>query len=283
MAKITLWKLTHQAGNQTISELKVADDLETLDDVSVRIPDGAYTTLRTFLGRKVVRLEDHLKRLDETALLSGKKIPIDHDLIRRMMRQAIREFDGDDLRLRVTVDLESSPGDVYCAAVPLVLPPLSDYIKGIRVTTCYYARQKPKGKFTHFITDAHQLRQSKHPDAGEMIMVAPSGQILEGLTSNFFGIQTGIIQTSGAGILSGITRTLVLEEAERSGMIIDYGGVLDKEIARLDEAFITSSSRGILPVTMIDDRVIGSGKPGDFSVQLARLYKMRVESELEEI
>jgi branched-chain amino acid aminotransferase len=283
MAKITLWKLTHRAGKQTISALKVAEDLETLDAVSVRIPNGAYTTLRTFLGSKVVRLEDHLKRLDETALLSGKTIQMDHDLIRKMMRQAIREFDGEDLRLRVTVDLESSPGDIYCATVPLVLPPLSDYIKGIRVTTCYYARQNPKGKFTRFIIDAHQLRQSKHPDAGEMIMVAPSGQILEGLTSNFFGIQAGIIHTSGAGILSGITRTLVLEEAERSGMVVDYGGVMDNEIARLDEAFITSSSRGILPVTMIDDQVIGSGKPGEYSVQLARMYKMRVELELEDI
>ena len=284
MKQIKLWKLTSQSGAPVYLALKVDDRWGTLDEVSTGIPGGAYTTLRTFLGRKVVRLEDHLRRLDETAILSGKKIQMDHELIRRLMRQAMREFDGEDLRLRVTVDLENIPaGEVYCAVTPLVLPSVNDYINGIRVTTCYHSRQKPKGKFTHFITDAHRLRQSQHPDAGEMIMVAPSGQILEGLTSNFFGIREGAILTSEEGILSGITRTLVLEEAELSGMEVDYGGVQDKEIASLDEAFITSSSRGVLPVTKIDNHVVGSGKPGCFSVKLARLYKLRVESELEDV
>lgn len=283
MAHIKLWKLIYQTGVPLISAIQVDRSMKTLDDLSSWLPGGAYTTLRTFLGNKVIRLEDHLERLEITATLSGKKIQVDQALIRKLMRKLLYEFDGEDLRMRVIVDLESSPGDVYCAATPLILLPVNDYVNGIRVTTCRHSRQKPRGKFTHFINDAHRIRQSKHPLAEEMIMVDSRGQILEGLTSNFFGVRAGVISTSDSGILPGITRSLVLDEAVQSGMVVDYRGFQINEISMLDEAFITSSSRGVLPVTMVDDQMIGTGGPGKIAVKLARLYKLRVETELEEI
>jgi branched-chain amino acid aminotransferase len=281
--QIKLWKLTCQTGKPVFSRLVVDSSLENLDEISSWLPGGAYTTIRTFLGTKVIHLDDHLRRLEETATLSGHDIRIDHELIRRLMRVLLQEFDGEDLRMRVTVDLEKIPGDVYCTAAPLVLLPANDYVKGIQAETCRHSRQKPKGKFTHFISDAQRLRQNKHPDAAEMLMVDPSGKILEGLTSNFFGVQKGVICTQDTGILHGITRALVLEEAVQSGMTVEYRGISVKDIPKLDEAFITSSSRGVLPVTVIDEQVIGSGLPGQIVVKLARRYKMRVESELEDI
>lgn len=112
-------------------------------------------------------------------------------------------------------------------------------------------------------------------------MVGEDGRLLEGLSSNFFGVQGGTIYTADEGVLSGITRQLVLEEIRQRGLPICYDGLPVDQISSLDEAFITSASRAVLPVVEIDGQPVGCGKPGPVSKTLRDGYLARVEKELD--
>ena len=126
-------------------------------------------------------------------------------------------------------------------------------------------------------------------------MVDEAGRILEGLTSNFFAVKGGELWTNEEGVLSGITRSLVLDEAVRIELPVNYKSIMITEIPILEEAFITSSSRGILPVKQIDDVYIGSGQPagpgkpacpcqpGPITKRLVDCLEDRIRNEVEEI
>ena len=95
----------------------------------------------------------------------------------------------------------------------------------------------------------------------EGLMVADDGAILEGLSSNFFGIRGGRLHTEEARALAGVTRSMVLELA--AGLLPrGEGPVHVPEVPELEEAFITSVSREVLPVVRIDGTVIGTASRG---------------------
>ena len=132
-------------------------------------------------------------------------------------------------------------------------------------------------------------------------MVDEAGRILEGLTSNFFAVKGNEIWTNEESVLSGITRSLVLDEAVRNELPVNFRSITITEIPILEEAFITSSSRGILPVKQIDEVLIGYGKlvsldkpvcpgqsvcpgqPGPITKRLMDCLEDRIRNELLEI
>jgi branched-subunit amino acid aminotransferase/4-amino-4-deoxychorismate lyase len=113
--------------------------------------------------------------------------------------------------------------------------------------------------------------------------VDEDGRILEGLTSNFFALKGGVLWTNEGSVLSGITRSLVIDVAAESGLKINLESVTTSEILQIEEAFITSSSRAILPVVQIDDFVIGDGKPGQVTCKLMHLLERRIRTEIQPI
>ena len=83
-------------------------------------------------------------------------------------------------------------------------------------------------------------------------MVSPNGDLLEGLSSNFFGIKGDTVYTAEEGVLSGTTRDFILHLASDLEIPVLFKPIKNDEIADLDEAFISSTSRAILPVRSID-------------------------------
>lgn len=114
-------------------------------------------------------------------------------------------------------------------------------------------------------------------------MVDERNHLLEGLTSNFYAVMDGIIYTAGAGVLHGITRQVVLKIARSAGFRITLTSPDMNDFARFSEAFITSSSRGVLPVTEIDNQPVGSGNIGNVTRKLMDLYDKHVLAEIEPI
>lgn len=106
-------------------------------------------------------------------------------------------------------------------------------------------------------------------------------EALEGLSSNFFGIKNGKIYTAEEGVLPGLTRSLILEAAQKIDIPTILEGPLFGDLYNLDEAFISSTSRGVLPVVRIDDKDIGIGKPGSLTLKVAAAYNALVEDLLE--
>lgn len=280
MANVVVWKLSRAGELETVP---ITPEPVKLDDASERLPGGAYTTFRTFGDNRVLHLQQHFDRLAETARLARRPVDLDEPVIRAGLRRAVALFPSVDKRLRVTVDLEEIPGDVYIAIETLKVPAADLYRDGAAVVTRRLKRTNPKAKLTGFLAVASEVRQDLPADANEAILIDENDRVLEGLTSNFFAVKNGEIWTIEEGVLSGITRSVVLEEARKEGLVVHFEGIRAADLAGLDEAFITSSSRAVLPVTRIDGQVVGGGKPGPLTRLLLADYNRRIEAEVETI
>jgi len=284
MTKIASWKLKSSTKKvPQLDKITFEEPPESLNAVSSQIPGGVYTTFRTYDGKKVLLLDNHLHRLEESAAIVDFPLIIDQQIIKSALHRAITAFPYDESRIRVTVDLEKEPGTVYIALEPLHVPSAEDYTNGACAVTHRMQRDRPRAKLTRFISVAESFRNRVPTEANEILLVDDNGYILEGSTSNFFAVKNGEIWTPAEKMLYGITRSLVLKSAELEGIPVSLAAVSVTEIADLQEAFITSSSRSILPLRQIDETIIGDGTPGLISKILSRRYWQEIETRLEEI
>jgi branched-chain amino acid aminotransferase len=292
---VAVWVTRLDSANIEIHPVSLPDNIVGLDAVTTSLPGGAYTTIRTYQGDKVIRLQNQVLRLERSARLAGKPIQLDEARLRGALRSAIpqarQQFQktlstasrAADLRLRLTLDLESNPGDVYIAIEPLEIPPPGAYRDGVAIVTCTLERRLPEAKLTRFIVRSQPIRQSLPSGINEAVMVSVQGYLLEGLTSNFFAVSQEEIRTADEAVLAGITRRLALESARRLGLPVRFEPVHLSELATLQEAFITSSSRGILPVRCIDAIQVGSGKPGPRTRRLRQAYAEIILEQIEPV
>lgn len=276
---------TYHIESQSDGTLRLGarQEAATLNAASALIPDGGYTTLRTYGKSGVIVLHHHFDRLEESAALLGHPITINRPALKALLCEVLHQTPWEESRLRVTVDCTVVPGDLWVSVEPLPLPDATLYETGVACLTRVMHRDNPKAKYTSFITSSHAERQLVQGDINDVLMVGEDGGILEGLSSNFFAFYRGTLYTAGEGVLPGITRTLILEEAERAGIPVILESPRLVWLATLDEAFISSASRAVLPVTHIDGVTIGKGAPGTVSRLLLERYQTRLTQEIEEV
>jgi branched-subunit amino acid aminotransferase/4-amino-4-deoxychorismate lyase len=230
---------------------------ETLAASSRALPQGAYTTLRTYGGRAVVRLSQHLRRLEESAALQGREGAIDFAATRRALAAALDATGHPESRLRLTF----SPPRLFVAVEPFTPLPPRLYEEGVACVTLDVRRDNPHAKDTRFIAAAQEAYGRLPPGVEEGLLVGPDGAVLEGLSSNFFAVLGGTLRTEEERALLGVTRSLVLEVA--GGLMpVEPRAVAREDLGRIDEAFVTSVSREVLPVVRIDGRAVGDGRVG---------------------
>ncbi|MFZ5821809.1 MAG: aminotransferase class IV [Chloroflexota bacterium] len=257
-------------------ELRLAD-LSSLDAVTRQLPDGFYSTFRTFgEGRRVVGLSAHLARLYEPAADSGLRPACSDDELRQALGRLLGEYRPQEARVRIALD--GQRGRVFLAIQPLVLLPPDVYKHGIRVATISNKkRNKPTLKSTTFITESQTERAALAQASAFEGLLMQRGRILEGMTSNFFYIRDGVLGTAGKGVLRGVTRSEILRIARKElSLPIHYRALRVEEIPAIQEAFISSSSRGIVPVVQVDEARIGSGNVGQVTGSLMRAYERDV-------
>lgn len=255
---------------------------EDLDQASQRLSQGTYTTLRTFEGRKFLRLDAHLDRLERSAALLGYPIHLDRPRLRNALAQVLERYRFPEARVRITVGLENDlplpQPEVYVTVEPFRPPDEELYRRGVRVITMLITRADPRAKSTRFIVPSRTLKAGLPQEVYEVLMITGDGKILEGFTSNFFAVLEGRLVTAGEGVLEGITRGMVLELAPEV-LPVELRAPRLREIPAFQEAFITSSSRGIVPVVVINEQVIGDGRPGPITAELRRRYEAQVRRE----
>jgi branched-chain amino acid aminotransferase len=103
------------------------------------------------------------------------------------------------------------------------------------------------------------------------------------MTSNFFYVRGGVLYTAQRDVLLGVTRTMVIRAARGREVDVRYGALKLSQLSDVSEAFITSSSRGVVPVIQIDDVKVGQGSPGKVTRRLMRTYEEYVLSHAEKI
>jgi branched-chain amino acid aminotransferase len=259
--------------------VEIASTAGTLDELSRTLPQGVYTTLHTYPGGRALHVGDHLQRLADSAALLGHSFEIDRPRLRRAMAEGLQRSGFPLARLRVTVAFDS-PGAAFVAFAPFAAPPEDLYRLGARAVTSHLARVLPRAKTTGFVEAGSHARAVAPPGTEEVLLVDPAGLILEGTTSNFFAVVDGRLRTAGEGMLPGITRSLVLEVAA-DVLPIEQSPLQVGELHVAAEAFLTSSSRGVMPVVAVDEKVVGAGTPGPVTRELRRRYEARVARDLE--
>ena len=255
---------------------------ESLDSASKRLPSGVYTTFRTYEFNKVLEAGSHFERLLESARLKGTRLDLDQVEIRKNIRVAISSM-KDDCRIRLHVDLTDQPGDVYILIEPLVKNPEVLYRAGAEVITVRMHRENALAKSTDFIQTADRIRKALPNGVQEAVMVSEDGVLLEGLSSNFFAVIQGAVWTAGEGVLAGITRKIAIEAAARCGIELVERGVQRTDVGLIEEAFITSASRGVMPVTRIDDSPVGDGVVGPLTKKIMAAFQEVLQDKLESI
>jgi branched-chain amino acid aminotransferase len=235
----------------------------SLAEASKALPGGAYSTLRTYSGTRLLRLRQHLDRLNESAALLGAHGVLDDAEARDAIRVALHATAHSESRLRLTW----APPRFFVSVEAFTALPPELYRDGVACATVPVRRDNPHSKDTRFIATAEAAQARLPPGTHEGLMVAEDGAVLEGLSSNFFGVLASTLRTEAERVLLGVTRSLVLEVA-RPVLPLGAGPIHRDDLPRLEEAFLTSVSRGILPAVSIDGIAVGSGRPGPLTLEL---------------
>jgi branched-chain amino acid aminotransferase len=253
----------------------------SLAEAAVREPGGVYTVTRTYQRSSTLELDAHLNRLEESAHLLGIALDLDRDVLCSALRALLDRSGYAESRFRLTVPA-NSPNDLYIAIEPLNGVPAVIRTEGASVKTFSAQRSNPRAKNTDWMNLRAALQAQMSSGTYEGLLTSPDGEILEGLGSNFYGIMNGVLRTASSGILHGISRRIVLEVAPAI-LPVQETGVSLRDITSLAEAFLTSSSRGIVPIVKIDEVTIGTGKPGPLILALSTAYDQWAQEHLEPI
>jgi branched-chain amino acid aminotransferase len=251
----------------------------TLVDGSAPLPAGSYTTLRTYGGRGVVRLERHVRRLVESLppeVAGG--VTLEVAAVRSALAHALGATGHPESRMRITF----APPRLFVTVEPFT--PLDEELRraGVACVTVSARRERPEAKDTRFLAAAQAAYAGLPPGVHEGLLLGDDGAILEGLSSNFFAVHQGRLRTENARVLRGITRSMVLDLA-REVLPIGDGALRVDQLAQARECFITSVSREVLPVVRIDGVEIGDGAPGPITRELMRRFEAAVADEVERV
>jgi branched-chain amino acid aminotransferase len=251
---------------------------DTLDELTPQLPEGYYTTFRTYdSGQRALGLRAHLQRLYQPLLQQQITPIIDSQSLRKQLVSILKSF-SEEARIRLVM---TKKGEVYIALSPLKVLSPEHYQQGVRAVTSDLQRDNPRQKSTSFISNSQSERAELSRSKKFEVLLVSNGFILEGMTSNFFYVRNGVLGTARNDILLGVTRRVVLRVARGSHLDIVYRPVKRDQVPTLSEAFLTSSSRGIVPIVQIDDMAVGEGIPGPITRNLMGGYRDYVNQHAE--
>ncbi|GHO50053.1 aminotransferase class IV [Ktedonospora formicarum] len=250
----------------------------SINDVAVLRSYCVFESLRTY-ERRPFHLNEHLQRLYRSAELIELDIPYTREEIASVVHQAIERnaYTHASLRLLVTGGVSEDgvlPGGKPVLAVlvtPLPERDMERFERGIKVITSRMERDMPEAKTSSYLAAMRALKEAQRRGASDALYLNSAGQVLEGTRSNFFVFRGDTLITPRAGVLLGITRQVILELA-KNRFHIEERPILYEELSTVDEAFISSSSREITPVTHIDESPIGTGKVGPRAAELEQRF-----------
>jgi branched-chain amino acid aminotransferase len=251
--------------------------------------DGIFEGIRAYNGR-VFKLEEHIDRLFYSAKAILLNIPLSHDEMMRAVVETCRRNKVRDgyIRLLVTRGVGTlglnpnrckNPSVIIIAGKIQLYPP-EYYEKGLEIVTVPTVRNlhsalNPAIKSLNYLNNILAKIEANQSGCEEAIMLNAEGFVSECTGDNVFIIKEGRLFTPplSAGALYGITRRVVMEIGEESGMAVAETNLTRYDLFNADECFLTGTGAEIVPVVKIDGRVIGDGKPGTLTQKLVTQYR----------
>ena len=257
--------------------------------------EGVYETLRTY-NRVPFLFDRHMRRLRASAGYLQLDVPFSDEGLATWIGDTMTAAgDLQEAYIRVlltrgvgelTYDVRATPVPSLVIIVkPLEEPPARVFTDGIRIALVPILRNHPGSvnpiiKSNNLLNNALAMQEAGRRGAEEGLMCNYRGELSECSQANFFIVREGVALTpeTDAGLLEGLTRSFLFEVGQDVGIQVRSQTLFPKDLEDAEEAFITSTTRELSPVTRIDDCVIGNGKPGPVTVKLLEAYRKRARA-----
>jgi len=256
--------------------------------------DGVFEGIRAYSGI-VFKLKEHLERLCRSAHTIRLRIPLTKSEMTRTVLETLRKNNLRDAYVRLVVtrgigDLGLDPRKCPKPTVIIIAEPIIQIYgadakeKGMTAVISWVKRDSVDAT-THEIKSLNYLNsilaKIEANDAGvdEAICLDKNGFVCEGTGENIFMVKEGKIATPpiSTGALAGVTRQRVMELAEDLGYAVAERNITPNELFNADEVFFTGTAAEVVPVTEINRRVIGDGKPGSVTKRLMKEFERIVK------
>ena len=251
------------------------------DAARVEPREGVYTVSNTYNRTRTLLLNAHLDRLEDSARRQGIPLSLDRARLRSALRQLILDSDYGDVRFRISVS-SAAPDESILSVEPYQAPSAELIQQGARCMTSMAARQNPAAKSISWIRRRQAIEATKPAGVYEMFLLDARGNLLEGVSSNVYVVLGGALYTADSGVLPGVSRMIVFEICEAIVPRRQQAANM-AEVERFSEVFLSSSSRGLIPVVELDGKAIGDGRVGPITLALRDAYQRWVAAHLEEL
>lgn len=262
-----------------------ADAAVHIEDRGYQFSDGIYEVIAVFNG-EMVDGEPHLKRLERSLRELSIPMPMPVGSLRCVIKELLRQNQRQDAYLYIQITRgvakrnHAFPKEVLPSVVMTVSAPkhptYAERYKGIRVITLPDIRWGRRDIKTVSLLP-NVLAKQKAVEAGvkEAWQVNGEGIVTEGASTNAYIVtKDNVVVTHPATeqILEGITRNTLLALAKKHKIKVEERPFTLEEAKKAKEAFLTSTTGGLLPIVQVDKAKIGDGTPGDVSLKLMALY-----------
>ena len=254
-----------------------------VEDRGFQFGDAVYEVFK-FLDQRPAFLLDHYRRMDRGLREIDVRNPWDEAQFDAVMRELIGRTSfaagivyvqvsrGEAERAHFYPDHIQPTAVAYSRAFRF--PDAAKKERGIRVITTPDLRWKHcEVKSVNLLANALAKKRAERAGAGEALLLG-EGLVREGASSSFFVVSGGRLITHPLDehILPGVVRDRVLSLAHGAQIRVDERPLREQELFGLDEAFITSTTQGVMPVTEIDEREIGNSRRGEITTALQHLF-----------
>ena len=264
-------------------------------DSGFMLGDGVWEGLRLYRG-KLAFLDEHLGRLYEAAKAIDLDIGKTRDELARMLTDTLAAngmTDDVHVRLMVTRGPKKTPfqdprlslwGPTIVIIPEYKVASPDSYEKGIRLFTVHVHRgmpdaQDPKLNSHSKLNCILAMIQAIKAGADEGLMLDPHGFVSTCNSTNFFIVRKGEVWTStGDYCMNGITRAKVIELCRQAGIAVFQRNFSLVDVYGAEEAFVTGTFAGQVPVIEVDGRAIGDGRPGPMTARIRDLYRRLIDA-----
>lgn len=263
---------------------------------------GVFEGIRAYQtdkGPAIFRLEDHIRRLFSSAKIFMMDIPFSQDQVIDASKSVVRENNLESCYMRPIVYLgygEMGLNPLACeVSVAIAAWPWGAYLgeegtkNGIRLKISSWQRHHPnamppaaKGTGMYMNSSMAKVEAVK---AGydEAVLMSAQGFVSECTGENLFVVRNGVLLTppTSAGALEGITQSSVIRIAKDLGYEVGVENLLRSDLYTADEIFLCGTAAEVVPVSSVDDRITGEGKPGEMTKAIQSMYQEAVRGRVD--
>lgn len=249
--------------------------------------DATYDVVHTWQGR-FFRLERHLERFERSVARLRLSLPFGREELVEVLRQCVLRAGLEDAYVEMICTRGVSPtfsrdpreavNRFIAFAIPFgwILRP-EERERGLNVAISRIQRIPPQSvdptiKNYHWLDLVAGLFEAYERDAENVILTDGAGNVAEGPGFNVFAVTGGRATTPDRGVLEGVTRQTAIELCGELQVPVAVETLPVEALRRADEAFVTSTAGGIMPLTRLDGAPVGEGRPGPVTQALIELY-----------